>query len=203
MSENLRMQYPKISVVTASLNQAKYIEDAMVSVLEQQYPNFEHIIMDGGSTDETLEILKRYPQVRWISEPDEGQADAINKGFRIASGEIVAWLNADDYYLLNTFMDVAKFFQRNQGFDVFYGQCMFVDENKKNTHKKDQAFDYGVLLDYGCYVPSTSTFFNRRILYAGHFLDTSYRVTMDYEYFVRLSNVGYRFDFLSKAHSSL
>lgn len=189
----------KISVVTPSLNSARFIEDAIVSVLDQGYENFEHIIIDGGSTDGTFEILKKYPHVRLISEPDGGQSDAINKGFRMATGEIVAWLNSDDYYLQNTFIDVARLFCRNEGFDVLYGECMFVDANKvKLRIKKDHGFDYRVLLYYGCYLPSTSTFFKRRILDAGQFLDTSYRVTMDYEYFVRLSSLGYRFHFLRK-----
>ena len=85
---------PLVSVVTPSLNQGQYIEEAIQSVLAQDYPRVEHIVVDGGSSDETLEILRRFPHLRWLSEPDDGQASAINKGFHMASGEIFAWLNA-------------------------------------------------------------------------------------------------------------
>ncbi|TMM10255.1 MAG: glycosyltransferase, partial [Actinobacteria bacterium] len=87
---------PLVSVVTPSLNQGQYIEEAIQSVLAQDYPRVEYIVVDGGSSDETLEILRRFPHLRWLSEPDDGQASAINKGFHMASGEIFAWLNADD-----------------------------------------------------------------------------------------------------------
>ena len=194
-------RYPKISIVTPSYNQGRFIEDSIQSVLNQNYPNFEHIIIDNQSTDETIEVLKKYdhmPHLKWISEPDEGQTDAINKGFKMASGDIVAWLNADDYYLPSTFQSVAKYYQK-KGFEILYGQCVFVDENKKKLRiKREHSFNYGVLLYYGCYIPSTATFFNRRILDSGNFLDPSYMVTMDYEYFVRLYTLGYRFDFLSQ-----
>jgi glycosyltransferase involved in cell wall biosynthesis len=90
---------PLVSIVTPSLNQGGFIEEAILSVVEQDYPRLEHIVVDGGSVDETLEILRRYTHLRWVSEPDNGQATAINKGFRMASGAILGWLNADDYLL--------------------------------------------------------------------------------------------------------
>ncbi|MBW1612939.1 MAG: glycosyltransferase [Deltaproteobacteria bacterium] len=196
------MNYPKISIVTPSYNQAHFIIDAIESIVIQKYPNFEHIIIDNQSTDKTIELLKGYkhlPYLKWISETDEGQTDAINKGFKIASGDIIAWLNADDYYLPGTFEVVSEFFNRTQNYDILYGQCMLVDENKKKLRiKKEHIFDYGVLLYYGCYIPSTSTFLKRHIIDEGHFLDSTYRVTMDYEYYVRLSSIGYRFGFLPK-----
>ena len=89
---------PLVSVVTPSFNQAAFIEETIQSVLKQDYPHIEHIVVDGGSTDGTVDILQRYPHLRWISEPDCGQSDALNKGFAMARGEILGWLNSDDTY---------------------------------------------------------------------------------------------------------
>jgi glycosyltransferase involved in cell wall biosynthesis len=190
----------KISIVTPSFNQGQFIADAIESVANQDYPNKEHIIIDAQSTDETIEVIKRYehlPHLRWVSEPDKGQSDAINKGFRMASGDVVAWLNADDYYLTNTFFKVANAFNENPHASIIYSDTMLVDQNKDSLRiKKDHEFDYGVLLYYGCYIQSTSTFFSKRIIDAGHLLDISYKTCMDYEYFVRLANLGYRFKYV-------
>jgi len=87
----------KISIITPTLNHAQYIEDTILSVKNQDYSDFEHIIIDGGSTDGTVDILKKYPHLIWISEKDSGQSNAINKGFKMASGDILAWINSDDY----------------------------------------------------------------------------------------------------------
>ena len=89
---------PKISIVTPSFNQGQYIEDTIQSVLKQNYENYEHIIIDGKSTDNTIAILNKYPHLVWVSEPDQGQSDALNKGFKKATSEWVIWLNADEYY---------------------------------------------------------------------------------------------------------
>ncbi len=88
----------RISVVTPSLKQSEFLEENILSVLGQKDPAFEHIVIDAASTDQTVEILKRYPHLRWVSEPDSGQSAALNKGFRMATGEIIGWLNADDCY---------------------------------------------------------------------------------------------------------
>ncbi len=117
----------KISIITPSYNQGNFIEDTIKSVIQQDYPNFEHIIIDGGSTDNTLDILKRYPHLRWISEKDSGQSEAINKGFKLATGDIIAWLNSDDYYERNIFSLVANYFQENSQCRILYGDMTFVD----------------------------------------------------------------------------
>jgi glycosyltransferase involved in cell wall biosynthesis len=190
--------YPKFSIVTPSYNQGQFIEDTIQSVLNQNHPNFEHIVVDGGSTDDTLEILKKYPHLRWISEPDNGQTDAINKGFHMARGDIVAWLNADDYYLPGTFEKILYFFEKHPVADIVFGDCCFVDADGKFLRRKlEPAFDLGMLIYYGCYIPSTATFFRRSIIDEGILLDTEYHNCMDMEYFVRLGSQGKRFSHIS------
>jgi glycosyltransferase involved in cell wall biosynthesis len=109
---------PKISVVTPSLNSDKHLECAVESVLKQNYPNFEHVIVDGGSTDGTLQTIGKYPHLRWISEPDRGQSDAMNKGFRLSDGEVIVYLNADDYFEEGAFHAVASRFLNGASFVV-------------------------------------------------------------------------------------
>lgn len=193
----MKNQYPKISIVTPSYNQGQFIENTIQSVLNQNYPNFEHIIIDNCSSDKTIEILKRYPHLDWISESDGGQSHGLNKGFQRAIGEWILWLNADDYCLPGVFEKIACAFDDHPELDVIYGEAMFVDKcGNRIRIKRDHAFDYKILLYYGCYIASTATFFRRKIFDDGVFLDPTYKVTMDYEYFVRLASMGYRFGFV-------
>jgi|GEM_PF-2064758 len=115
--------YPKISVVTISYNQAKYLEDAILSVLNQNYPNLEYFVIDGGSTDGSIEIIKKYSDrlTYWCSEKDNGPASALNKGFSKATGDIFYYLNSDDVLLPNIFFEVVKFIDKNSNYDVYYG----------------------------------------------------------------------------------
>ncbi len=108
----------KISVITPSLNSGLYIEKAICSVLDQDYTNYEHIVVDGGSTDQTLSILKKYSHLKWVSEKDRGQADAMNKGFRMSTGDIIVYLNADDYFLCGAFSSVIPYFEQGHKFVV-------------------------------------------------------------------------------------
>jgi len=193
------MKQPKLSIVTPSLNQGAFIEDAILSVLKQNYSNYEHIIVDGGSTDNTLEILKRYPHLRWFSGHDRGQSDAINKGFLMATGDLVAWLNADDYYLPGAFEAIVEFTSRNPKVDIIYGNCIFVDvQGRFQRAKTEHTFDSDILLYYGCYIPSTGgSFFKRSLFKEGFLLDINYKVVMDYEYFVRLAVAKKIFKYLN------
>jgi glycosyltransferase involved in cell wall biosynthesis len=194
-----KQSLPKITIVTACLNHGEYLEDAILSVMHQGYPNFEHIIVDGVSKDNTLAVLKRYPHVRWISEPDKGQSDALNKGFRMATGELVGWLNADEYYLPDAFSAVVKAATEDPRADVLYGDYIFVDKDgklqKANTAHK---FDFRILLYYGCFVCTVSTFFRRKIFEQNELLDEDYRVDMDFEYFVRLAASGRTFKYIDR-----
>jgi glycosyltransferase involved in cell wall biosynthesis len=122
-----------VSIITPSFNQASYLEQTIRSILTQDYPKIEYIVIDGGSTDGSLEIIKRYEDkfACWISEKDSGQAEAINKGFVRASGDIVAWLNSDDYYLPGTVSAAVKVFEENPDVVLVYGNMLAVDENGK------------------------------------------------------------------------
>ena len=189
----------KISIVTPSLNQGKFIEEAILSVLNQDYPNFEYIIVDGGSEDETLCILKKYSsktgKLRWISERDRGQSDALNKGLRMVTGDVIGWLNADDRYLPGCFQRVVKFFKENPEVDIVYGDYRFINE-VGNIIKLRKEIDFNLfVLKYlhVLYIPSTATFFRRRIIDDGNFLKDDYRYAMDYEFFLRIALKGYRF----------
>ncbi len=190
---------PLISIVTPSRNHGAFIDDAILSVCRQGYEPFEHIVVDACSDDDTIETLRNHAHLRWTSEPDEGQSDAINKGLKSAAGDWLAWLNADDYYLPGAFEAVAQYASQDPAVDVIHGYCIFVDRDGSFLRAKvEHPFDFRILLHYGCYIPSTATFFRRRVIDDGCLLDTGYRVCMDFDYFVRLAGRGYRFGYLNR-----
>ena len=126
--------YPKISIVTPSFNQGRYIEQTILSVISQNYPNLEYIIIDGGSTDDTIDVIKKYEKhiSYWISEPDNGQTDAINKGFAKCTGDIFNWINSDDYYEPGTFKKLSNLFAMHKATNVVCGkEWAFNDENNR------------------------------------------------------------------------
>jgi len=185
----------KISIVTPSYNQGVFIEEAINSVQSQQGVDFEHIIMDNCSTDETGPILKKMRHLKVVGEPDQGQSDALNKGFKMATGDIVGWLNADDRYLPGCFKAVADFFMAHPSCDIVYGHYRLIDEGGKVlSYRKELGFDLFMLKYlHVLYIPSTATFFRRRVFEDGNFLDTLYHYAMDYEFFLRLALKGYKF----------
>lgn len=201
----------KISIVTPNYNYGKYLRKAIASVKSQVEGGkvsfeVEHIVIDGGSSDGTPDMLREHEaassgivgyEFRWISEPDKGQTDAINKGLRMATGDVVCWLNADEYYLPRALGKVVSAFQKKPKADFIYGEPLFVDsEDKPIRVKRDHPFSAFVLLWHGCYIASCCSFWRRRILDDGVYLDDSYKVVMDGEYWVRLMKLGYRFKFL-------
>jgi len=183
----------KISIVTPSYNQGQFIEKAIQSVQNQNYENFEHIIIDNQSEDNTKEIIAKYPHLSFISEPDQGQSDALNKGFKRATGDIVGWLNADDQYLPGCFIEVVNCFREKPSIDMLYGNYHWIDENDE-LMKKRKELDFDLfMLKYlhTLYIPSTATFLKKRIFQDNHFLDTSLNYAMDYDFFLRLALHGY------------
>ncbi len=188
---------PTFSVITPSLNAGEFLENAVQSVIRQQNVSVEHIVADGGSSDDTLSILLAHPGVKWTSQKDRGQSDAINRGFLQADGELLGWLNADDYYLPGGLAAIDRAAREHPEADVFYGDCVFVDGSGAIVRSKvEHAFDRGILLHFGCYIPSTATFVRRHVIESTQLLDCGYRVCMDFEYFARLSNAGYRFHYV-------
>ncbi len=189
----------KFSIITPSFNQGRFITDCIESVVAQSGDGIEveHIVIDAGSTDETLDILKRYPHLNWDSEPDAGMSDGINKGFLKATGDWLMWLNCDDYLKPDALTKAADFIANHTDADVVHGDCIFVQEDKTPIRRKyDTSVDEWDLLFVGCVIPSTSTFFRRRIIDDEHLLDMNYKNTMDLEYYLRLMRLGYRFEYI-------
>ena len=184
----------KFSAVTPSFNQGKYIEQTIQSVLGQDYANFEHLVIDGGSTDQTISILKKYPHLKWVSERDKGQADALNKGFRMAEGDIIAWINSDDWYEPGTFEAVAKFFSENPDKNVVMGDCNLVDENGRVFDivvNRERGFEQIRRYWVGRSIPTQpAIFFKRALLEEPALLDETMHFAMDYELWLRLSRAN-------------
>ena len=188
-------ELPLVSIVTPSYNQGRFIEETILSVQNQDYPHIEHIIVDGASRDNTVAVLKEYEgtyNMRWISEPDEGHPDGVNKGFRMAKGAIIGWLNSDDVYAdRGTVRAVVEAFQKHPGVDVVYGDAIFIGED--NTILRVQCapgFSYRRLLQW-CFLEQPAVFFRRRVIEA-HQLDVRVKVALDYEYWLRIGK-EYRF----------
>ncbi len=205
----------RFSIITPNYNYGRFLKKALEGVLAQAdapgAPEIEHIVIDGGSTDDSVSILKEWDAFArgtaaakaskyifsFVSEPDHGQTDAINKGLRRATGDVVAWLNADEWYEPGALAKTVAAFEKRPKADLIYGEVRFVRPDGSTIRvKRDHRFSGFVLLWYGCYVSSAATFWRRRVLDAGDYLDASYKVTMDFEYWVRLWRHGYRFSFL-------
>ena len=194
------MSDSKISIITPSKNHASFIASNIESVLSQGYSDVEHIISDGGSTDGTLEILKKYPHLKVISERDRGQSHALNKGFRMASGEIIGWINSDDGYCPNVFQDVADRFQ-DPNVMVVYGEGIEVDEKgaKLRTIRPRgiSSDDFIRFWRWKSEYIQASFFFRRSVFDKVGYIDESLYYTMDHEFFIRLS-LNYDFTFIPK-----
>jgi glycosyltransferase involved in cell wall biosynthesis len=185
------MSSPKVSIITPSFNQAKFLRRTIESVLTQGYPNIEYIIIDGGSTDGSLEIIKSYESqlAYWESIPDQGQTDAINKGFARATGKYLAWLNSDDVYQPGAISEAAAYLENHPDVGMVYGDCLFIDAQDRRIGDFPAAqTDYDHLRRGYVHIPQQSSFFRTDLWRKVGPLDPSFYFAMDYDLWVRLAN---------------
>lgn len=182
---------PLFSIITPSFNQAGYLDETIRSVLEQNYPNLEYLIVDGASTDGSVGIIKQYSErLAWyVSEVDAGQADAINKGFSRATGEIIAWLNSDDYYLPNTLATVVELFAQNPDVGVLYGDVLSIDDagNPINIQRFAQ-YSIEDLMQFKI-ISQPAVFMRRSVLEHAGYLDIDYHFLLDHQLWLRIAQL--------------
>jgi glycosyltransferase involved in cell wall biosynthesis len=189
----------KLSIVTPVYNSGKYIRETIESIANQSYRNFEHIIMDGLSTDNTLEIAKEYKHIKCISEKDTGQSNAINKGFRMATGDILAWQNADDTYFPDTFEAVVTHFHDHPDVDIVYGYYQLIDGESRWMCDVYPIDWNRWLFAHGRFCPPQPTVFWRRKVYeAIGELDEKLHYCMDVDFYSRSINKKFNFGRIPK-----
>jgi glycosyltransferase involved in cell wall biosynthesis len=196
----------RISIVTPSFNQGRYLGEALESVRLQHHSDVEHLVFDGGSTDTTIALLESVAgrsdgaHLCWLSGPDGGQSDALNRGFATAKGDIIGWLNADDRYRPGCFDHIVKAFAEDPDVDVLYGDFALIDQDGAvQKVRREIGFNRFILLyHHVLYIPTPATFFRRRIFEEGNRLKPDLHYAMDYEFFLRLADAGYRFQHIPR-----
>ncbi len=184
---------PKVSIVTPSFNQGRYLEASIRSVLEQDYPNIEYILIDGGSKDNSVEIIKQYQDrlAWWSSEKDKGHADGLNKGFSHATGEILAWLNSDDTYFPGAVSEAVAFLKSHPGVGMVYADADLINDEGETIGKfASRQTDYRRLLRGSVHIPQATTFFRADLWQQIGPLDLSLFFSFDYDLWVRLAKVS-------------
>lgn len=183
------MSMPKISIITPSYNQGKYIEETIRSIINQNYPNLEYIIIDGGSTDNSVEIIRKYSEhlTYWVSKKDNGQTHAINKGFEMATGDIIAWLNSDDVYCEGALLAVSEYFESHPECQWLAGNVLLMEANGHVYIRKypNSSRWLEKLAMFSIYQPNV--FLRKSILSNIGFLKEEFHMTMDYEWFCRIA----------------
>jgi glycosyltransferase involved in cell wall biosynthesis len=183
-----QIDLPLVSIVTPSFNSARFIEQTILSVEGQDYRRIEHIVVDGGSVDGTIEILERYPGLVVVSEEDRGQSDALAKGFRMARGEIFAWLNADDFYYPGAVQAAVDALLRTDA-ALVYGGCDVVDEDGRVVETRVVGeYDFRRERDWGTKIMQPSTFFRRDAYEAAGGIDLRYEYAMDYDLWLKIGS---------------
>lgn len=182
--------YPKLSIITPSYNQGKYLERTILSVLNQGYPNLEYLIIDGGSTDDSVEVIKKYEKylTYWVSERDSGQVDALNNGFLRATGDWISFQNSDDVYFPGTFQHFGTVARRDNNVDLLYGDLFMITADDEVTELlKTLPYDFTCQLVEGMQIHNQSLFFKKRLLDEFGLFDSTYRFAFDYEFITRFT----------------
>jgi glycosyltransferase involved in cell wall biosynthesis len=189
----------RISIITPSYNQGKYIERTIQSVLTQGVAGLEYLVIDGGSTDDTVEILQRHgARVEWVSEKDRGHADAINKGIVRSTGRIVGWLNSDDVYYPGALATVLEYFDTHPEIDVVYGDAHHIDEHDAVIENyPTEPWNWERLLET-CFISQPAAFFRRSVVDRHGLIDQQAAPSIDYEFWVRLGKNGVRFKYFPR-----
>lgn len=194
----MRQSLPRISVITPSYNQGPYLERTILSVLDQNYPNLQYLIFDGGSTDNSVEIIKKYSHRLnyWVSSPDSGQASAINAGLERCDGDIVAYINSDDWYAHDSFATVERHFTENPEVKWLIGTCSYQSTQFRRLLKGRVPLDPARWVGEGLWLPQASSFWSKEIFETiGHFR-TDMHFSFDLEFGVRALFAGYRPHFI-------
>lgn len=189
---NSDASWPKLSIVTPSYNQGQFVERTILSVLNQNYPNLQYIVIDGGSKDGSVEIIKKYEKylAYWVSEKDKGQSDAINKGFQKSNGEILSWLNADDLYSPSALSTVGKIFESNRRINWLAGNACKIDENENVIEHMITGQISNLAMGKANPLVQSSTFFTKKYIERVGYLHEKYNYAMDWDLWLKFRKMS-------------